>query len=438
MTDDKRYEVDDILNELHTEPAAPKKPFKLELDLDSEYGMPTATPPARTAMAEPPAPAASVTEQAPLPAEIPAKQKKVKKKHGWLHNLIYATVVIGLSVALAYFLIVGGLDFTGLTRDDLTVDIDIPAGASTAEVSEVLKDNGLIDQPLVFRVYARLTGADGTWQPGSFSLNPTMGYQTLVKKLQTARVRDTATVLIPEGFTVVQIAQRLEAKGVCTVEEFLRACAEVDYSADYDFIAAFSQIDAADYKARVYKLEGYLFPDTYEFYVGCSGETVVRKMLDNFKTRLDATVRASMSAKGYTMDRLITLASIVQGEAGTNEDMAMVSRVIANRLADTATYPKLQCDSTGDYIARLVSGGNSTVSAVNTAYDTYEREGLPAGPINNPGLAAIKAVLTPSENEDIANCFFFATDYKTGKTYYSKTYDEHVRICKKYGIGMYG
>ncbi len=435
MAEDKRYNVDDILNELQDTPKEEKpakKAFKLELDLDSEYGEAVETAPV-VRESEPPIHIA----QEPKPQPAPKKQPKSKKKHSWVKSLIYTIVVLGLSGTLAYFLVVGGLDFTGLTRMDKTVDIDIPAGASTADVSAVLAENGLIDQPFVFRVYARLSGADGTWQPGSFSLNPNMGYQGLIDNLQTARKRDTATVLIPEGFNMVQIGERLEKKGVCTVEEFLRAVTEVDYSKDYDFIADFSKLNQTDYAARIYKLEGYLFPDTYEFYVGCSGETVVRKMLDNFNKRLDTTIRASMKSKGYTLDELIILASIIQGEAGSTDDMAMVSRVLANRMADTATYPKLQCDSTGDYVAKLISG-NGSVSAVNTAYDTYEREGLPAGPINNPGLAAIKAVLTPSENEEIMKCYFFATDYKTGITYYSKTYNEHVRVCTKYGIGMYG
>lgn len=435
MADEKRYDVDDILNEVtgtpapKAEPPKPeKKAFKLELNLDDEYGEAVETAPV-------------VRETAPQPEpEEPKKaepKKKAKKKHGWVHKLIYAIVVIGLSVGLAYVLVVGGLDFTGLTREDRTVDIDVPAGASTAIVADVLKENGLIDQPFVFRVYARLQGADGTWQPGEFSLNPNMGYQTLIKKLQTARKRDTAKVTIPEGFTAVQIAERLEKKGVCTRTEFLRAVTDVDYSADYDFIAALAKVNKEDYNARIYKIEGYLFPDTYEFYVGCSGETVVRKMLDNFDVRLSTALRASMKEKGYTIDELIILASIVQGEAGSVDDMAMVSRVLRNRMDHTDVYPKLQCDSTGDYVEKLL-GGDGDGGVTNTAYDTYEREGLPAGAINNPGLAAIKAVLTPSENENVMQCYFFATNYATNITYYSETYDQHVAICRKYGIGMYG
>ena len=178
-----------------------------------------------------------------------------------------------------------------------------------------------------------------------------------------------------------------------------------------------------------------MFPDTYQFYVGCSGETVVRRMLDNFNTRVGTNIRSIMSAKGVQMDDLIVLASIVQGEAASKLDMQKVSRVLDNRLKNKAQYPKLQCDSTGDYISKMLSG-NSSLSISNKDYDTYECDGLPAGPINNPGLTAIQAVLTPSE--DVKDCYYFATDYDTGKTYFSKTFAEHEKICRRYGIGAYG
>lgn len=129
------------------------------------------------------------------------------------------------------------------------------------------------------------------------------------------------------------------------------------------------------------------------------------------------------------------MASILEGEANNPTDMARVARVLYNRLAST-DYPRLECDSTQEYIRSIiqVEGGNEVI---NKAYDTYQRKGLPAGPINNPGMNAIRAALNPSEEAEIVNCYFFATDLKTGITYYTKTLKEHEAICKKYGIGMY-
>lgn len=429
----KDYNLEEILAEVEVkkEEAAPppKKPFVLDLDLDSEYGEPIPA----TVRVEPQEEPTAEPEEEPVHTK---KKKEAKPGMGCLKGLIYAIVVLALAGTLAYFLIVGGLDMTGITRDSTTIDINIPAGANTEKVAQVLAEEGLIDEPLIFRLYSKVTGADGTWQPGEFSLQPDMGYQLLIDNLQTMKERKTVTVTIPEGFTVYQIAERLENKGVCTTTEFYRALNEGDYS-DYEFIAALADVDAADMEARYYQYEGYLFPDTYEFYAGCSGESAVRKLLDGFDMRLDTSLRSAAKNKGLTIDELVILASIVQGEAATKDDMNMVGRVLWNRLDNAAEYPKLQCDSTRDYVTELMAA-NSDITISNTNYDTYERDGLPVGAINNPGLDAIKAVLYPSDNETILECYFFATDYDTGKTYFSKTYNEHVKICQRYGIGMYG
>ncbi|MBQ7038089.1 MAG: endolytic transglycosylase MltG [Clostridia bacterium] len=442
----KNYDIDAILDELQGRANEPipeeipvkKKPvFKLDLDLDSEYGEAVDTAPiVRQEQVSPEEPIVQ-----PTPPVVHTEPKRTSKRNtqneqsiGCLKAFVYAISILLVSGLLSYFIVVGGLDYTGLNRSDRMVDITIPEGANTKDIAVILKEEGLIEQSFVFRMYAKLNGADAKWQPGEFSVSPNMGYQLLIQSLQAAKARETVSVLIPEGFTIVKIAKRLEQKGICKETEFYRAVTEVDYSKDYDFIK--DSMKTEGYESRIYKLEGFLFPDTYEFYENCSGETVVRKMLDNFEDRLGTAIRSAMSARDITMDELIILASIVQGEAATRDDMEKVSRVLYNRLNDPVNFPKLQCDSTGDYIERLM--GSTGVTVKNTAYDTYEKEGLPVGAINNPGLEAIKAVLLPSEDAAVMDCYFFATDYDTGKTYFSKTYEQHVSVCKRYGIGMYG
>ena len=193
----------------------------------------------------------------------------------------------------------------------------------------------------------------------------------------------------------------------------------------------------SQYEGRIYKLEGYMFPDTYEFFTGSSGDTVVRKFLDNFAARLDTKLRSAISAQGKTIDEIIVMASIIQGEASKEDDMLKVSRVLYNRLNNPSEYPRLECDSTQKYINDFISQIEG-LEITNKAYDTYKRTGLPAGAINNPGLMAIQAAINPSQDEEVVGCYFFATDFNTGITYYSKTLKEHERICRKYGIGMYG
>ncbi len=441
--ENKQPTIDEILDELQglsskaeepSVPAAKKPVFELHLDLDDEYGDP-----------EPVTTAVAVKEPAPTPKPEPTpipqtaspsrsqKPTRQSEQEGCFKAFLYAACVFILSGVLTYFIVTGGLDFTGLNRSERTIDVTIEETAKTKEIVRMLEDKGLIEQPAVFRLYVMLTGAGNNWKAGNYSVSPNMGYKLLMRTLQAAKERETVSVLIPEGFTIDKIAKRLESNNVCTAAEFYRAINEVDYTKDYPFLKEAKQ--SSKYSSRVYKLEGYLFPDTYEFYVGCSGETVVRRMLDNFNTRVGTNIRSIMSAKGIQMDDLIVLASIVQGEAANKLDMQKVARVLDNRLKNKEQFPKLQCDSTGDYISKMLSG-NSALSISNKDYDTYECDGLPAGPINNPGLTAIHAVLSPSE--DAKDCYYFATDYDTGKTYFSKTFAEHEKICRRYGIGAYG
>lgn len=371
--------------------------------------------------------------------EAPGKKKKKKNRGAWgcIRGILYAVLVLGISGVLAYFGITGGMDLVGLGKSSRLVDVEIPQGASTVQIAAILKENGIIDQPLVFRLYSKVTKADGTYQPGTFALSADMGYSGIIDELQNAKPRESITVTIPEGKTVEEIAAILEEKKVCSSTEFYQAVLDVD-AYDYDFLKEIPDASQGEeYAGRIYTLEGYLFPDTYEFFENSSGKTVITKFLDNFDRRVDVKMRTAFKAKGLTLDQAVNIASIIQGEAAKKEDMLKVSRVLYNRLENPAEYPYLQCDSTGDYIRKIYSQADGA-EVVSTAYDTYERKGLPVGPINNPGLDALEAALNPSDDPEAADCYFFATDYDTGITYFSKTYAEHERICKRYGIGMYG
>lgn len=372
--------------------------------------------------------------------EAPNKKKKKKKNRGtWgcIRGIIYTVLVLGISGVLAYFGVTGGMDMVGLGKSSRLVDVEIPQGASTVQIATILKENGIIDQPLIFRLYSKVTKADGTYQPGTFALSADMGYSGIIDELQNAKPRESITVTIPEGKTVEDIAAILEEKKVCSSTEFYQAVLDVD-AYDYDFLKEIPDASQGEeYAGRIYTLEGYLFPDTYEFFENSSGKTVVTKFLDNFDRRVDVKMRTAFKAKGLTLDQAVTIASIIQGEAAQKEDMLKVSRVIYNRLENPAEYPYLQCDSTGDYVSKIYSQPDGA-EVVSKAYDTYARKGLPVGPINNPGLQALEAALNPSEDPEAAEYYFFATDYDSMITYFSKTYAEHERICIKYGIGMYG
>lgn len=374
---------------------------------------------------------------------IEEKQNSVKETKtarngsgGCLLRMVYGLLIVGVSGFLAAMLLVFVLDSMAINRTEKVVDVEVVAGSTTTDIAEMLVEKDLIDYPFCFRIYSKISGADGKWQVGAFSLSPDMGYATLVETLQTMTPRETVTVTIPEGYTVEEIAKVLEENGVCDPESFYDAVVYGQF--DYDFVRAIPLAeDGSAFGGRIYRLEGYLFPDTYNFYVGSSGETVVARMLENFDRKLTAEIRQQIADRGWTIDEAIIIASLIEGEAASKEDMEKVSKVLQNRMEPNSGYPKLELCSTRDYVkAILPSVGGVAVTSV--AYNTYEREGLPVGAINNPGMQALTAALNPSTAEDMQKCYFFATDYNTGITYFSQTFNEHERICRKYKIGMYG
>ena len=374
--------------------------------------------------------------ETPQPQDKPAKKKKKRSGGGCLKRILYGLFILVVSGVLAAFLVFFLLDSLAINRDHKVVDFEIPSGANTEQIANELETKGLIDNAFCFRVYSKLTKADGKWQVGAFTLSPDMGYSVLVETLQTMTPRETVTVTIPEGYTVEEIAKLMESNGVCDSESFYDAVIYGQY--DYDFIRDIpTSADGQQHVGRIYRLEGYLFPDTYEFYVVSSGETVIGRLLENFNNKLTAEIREQITARGWTVDQAIIIASLIEGEAASKEDMEKVSKVLQNRMEPDSGYPKLELCSTRDYVkAILPSVGGIEVTSI--AYNTYEREGLPVGAINNPGLQALTAALNPSTAEDMEKCYFFATDYNTGITYFSKTFAQHEKICRKYKIGMYG
>ncbi len=233
----------------------------------------------------------------------------------------------------------------------------------------------------------------------------------------------TVTVTIPEGYTVQKIAALMETEGVCKAEEFLRAVKEGVFS-EYPFLNDVTTVNEdGTPNGRHYRLEGYLFPDTYEFYRECSGEAAVRRFLDNFQAKY-AALQSALAASGFTLDEAVTLASVVQREAGNVGDMPRIARVLQNRLK-SPQYPRLQCDVTTAYLRELREAGETPDEA---AYDTYICNGLPVGAIANPGWAALKAAVCPSDETLCAGAYFFVYDVTDGTIYYSATYAEHQAV----------
>ena len=238
----------------------------------------------------------------------------------------------------------------------------------------------------------------------------------------------TVRVTFPEGFTAVQIAEKLEENEVCSAEAFLSLITDDEYlsTLTYRFVE-----EIENPENRPFNLEGYIFPDTYEFYKGESAERALRRFLQNTEAKLTDEFYLKSEELGYTMDEIISLAAIVQEEATTVTEMGKVSSVVHNRIVSPG-YGKIQCDVTIHYINDYVT--DSPYIAGDTEkykelYNTYKCKGLPEGAITNPGMDAIKAALYPEDT----NYFFFVTD-EDWNYYYAETYAEHKKNCAAVGL----
>lgn len=226
-------------------------------------------------------------------------------------------------------------------------------------------------------------------------------------------VSNTVRITIPEGASAAEIGGLMEQNGLFTRAEFL---AQVNRGSETSPLVQ----EIGDWENRAFLLEGYLFPDTYEFYKNDTPERVIQKLLKNLEKKVTAAHKARAKELGMSFDEVLTLASIIQAEAGDPKQMKTVSSVLHNRLNSTS-HPNLQCDVTIFYLEQDVQPYlTDDTEHFNSFYNTYKCTGLPEGPICSPGMDAIEAALYPSETE----YFYFATD-KAGSYYYAKTLAEH-------------
>lgn len=234
-----------------------------------------------------------------------------------------------------------------------------------------------------------------------------------------APTKETVRVMVSEGETLTQIFKKLEVKGVASFDELMTTAQTYDYSY-YPLVAKIPSNSN-----RCFRLEGYLFPDTYEFFKNENAVSVLRKFFDNADAKWTKEYQKQAKALGYTRDEILNIASIIQREAANKSQMSDVSSVIHNRL-NSSTYPSLQCNSTLDYVTNSVkSHVDATLAEIYAnAYNTYRVEGLPPGPICNPGKDAIEAALYPGET----NYYFFVHN-NNGKIYLSENYAQFQKDC---------
>lgn len=370
------------------------------------------------------------------------KKKKIDKKLSKAKNkrnrrvfrVIWLVSVIIVGAMAGMFFVAGIDDMLAINRtEEKNVRIEIPANPNLDTVATVLEKNNIIDDKNYFKLFAKFTKADDDFTQGTYDIKTNLDYEAIINFLLSSVNRtDTVEVTIPEGRNVIEIAKLLKEKGALADEDkFLELCNSNNFDDEYSFLKDITNADD-----RYYKLEGYLYPDTYTFYENEDAENVIYRFLNNYDSKLTekqdvpgydkVTTIEDMLKKNrsdYTLDQVMIVASIIQSEAADTDDMYYISSIIYNRLhADEDMGVKyLGLDSTKFYPYRTqVDVPEDARDTFESSYDTYSKEGLPAGEICNPGMNAIIAALNPKDT----NYFYFCHD-KDGNAYYASTIYEH-------------
>ncbi len=374
------------------------------------------------------------------------KNAKRKKHHSTIKNIVWILSIVIVSVALAFGIIYAGADFLGIgfgRGENTTMNIEM--GTPASQIAEQLEESGAVKIPVLFRLYSKLCGYDSQFKYGLYNFNTESGYEAIAQMLINEGAKaESVKVTIPEGtgindytknvngenVTVKGITTILENAGVCTRSDFLLALDEVKFN---------SKLLKNVNVGKVYhELEGYLFPETYEFYAYDSAESaklVIEKMISEAEKQITADMYKRADELGYTMNEILTMASIIQLEAGIDakttdakerleDNMKGVASVFYNRLNSTETGGTLGSSPTlfyGDSFRQ--DDGRYNTQADN---DFPAIKGLPPGPICSPGIEAINAALYPKTSD----YYYFVTD-SSGNFYFHKTIAEQESTIAK-------
>lgn len=343
----------------------------------------------------------------------------------------YIVLVLIFIAGISFFAYRSGIN-NPINGNGESKDFVIEKGEGVGIISTKLREAELIGSDLFFRIYVKRSGKQAGIQAGEYRLSSAMSIKEIVEILSKGRaVSKEKTIKFIEGWRSREMAQYLESKGMFQSEELLEVVGfpmvnyrlekkmdkPVDYSGDFDFLKD---------KPEEYGLEGYLFPDTYRIYENASIDDIVRKMLTNLDNKLTPKMREDVEAQNKSIYEIITMASIIQKEVRSVEDMKLVSGVFWNRIG---IGQALESCATLAYILGVDKPQYSQADTeVDSPYNSYKYRDLPPGPIANPGIQAIEAAIYPAESDYL----YFLSRSDNGETVFSKTYAEHLRNKAKY------
>ncbi|GGA41556.1 aminodeoxychorismate lyase [Paenibacillus physcomitrellae] len=338
-----------------------------------------------------------------------------------------------LAVVLVLIIAAGGAGayvYWGLqppAKSDQPVRFTIEPGTGTEAIADLLQDKGLIRNSLLFKLSLKYKSEGSRFQAGTYEMNPGATADQIIAKLNSGDVvpEEMIRFTIPEGFTVKQMADKLQEEGVANAETFLKL---VKDPASGGIESSLLEQIPADAKL-MYRLEGYLFPETYELKKGSTEADMIQRMLEETSVKLEQIpdFDAKLKANGYSLNQIMTIASLVEREVVVDKERPIVAGVIYNRLKQNM---KLEIDATVQYLLgkpkeRLL---NSDLRKVDSPYNSYLYEGLPPGPIAAPSLKSIEAALEPEKSD-----YLFYVTKKDGSQehLFAATYQEHLANIKK-------
>ena len=383
------------------------------------------------------APAAE--EPKPPVSERPPRKGRPKRKKGegllgipnMLVTVVWLALILAIGVTAGRMLWVCAADVLAFGREDKPVTITIYESDSMDDIIEKLYSNGLIRYRSLFKLYADISDAEEDIDPGIYDLNTRYDYHALVNMMSTSSSRTVVeNVLIPEGYSCRQIFAMLEEKRVCTAQD-LAAYAASGELKDYWFLENVE-------RGQEYCLEGFLFPDTYDFYKNSTPREVLEKLLDNFDRRFDEemraqieTLNANFTGGGYGVREVTIVASMIEKEAAAPSEAANIAGVIYNRLFRWDAPAYLNIDASIVYALNGKSDLTREDLQVDSPYNTYTHTGLTPTPISNPGLSSLRAALNPENH----NYYYYVLNPETGMHTFSTTYEEHSANVAAYAEG---
>lgn len=353
---------------------------------------------------------------------------------GCLGGVMYFVFIACVSIILACVAWMSAADALALNKDLFTAEVSLPSDIFTSKTVEILdeegnvtgtkrvssadinyvadelKSAGLIQYKWLFKLFCKVSKADTKIEPGEYELRSSYDYRALVGKMRkNSGAAATVSVTIPEGYTMSQIFYRLEENGVCSYDELMEAAANENF--EYSFLSGLEPGDPS-------RLEGFLFPDTYEFYKSMSAPSAINKFLQNFYGKLNADVEKQISDRGLTLRQVLEIASLIEREAANDEERPLIAAVIYNRIRNGWT---LGLESSILYMHQDHEGApTAEMLAEESPYNLMINTGLPPTPICNPGMSSINAALVPANTND----FFFTLDTATGTHRFFETMDQ--------------